>query len=144
MYVYETPSLVRARIFDVFNHGKLMLTLHVSKTGKYDRIIATPRALSTCVLNWSSIDMEEKTIQNRIKMVRKKDPVTLDGLTMEIFRRNFVDAMEQAGCYHKYFDAHQGRYQSSVAKKHYLRNKYRAYNLTGDTPSSTTSIGRSV
>ena len=72
--------------------------------------------------------MNEKTVQNRIATIRKKD-IHLDRLTMESFRRNFASIMEEAICYHEYFDAHQGRYQSSVAKQHYLRDKYRAYKL---------------
>jgi len=111
-----------------FNHEGLMLTVKVKKTGNYNRLIAIPSALSTWVLNWEWQDAHEKNAQNYLCRIRKGHQ-PLYGLTMESFRRNYISVMEIAGCSLDYVDAHQGRYQNSVSKHHYLRDQYRAVNL---------------
>lgn len=70
---------------------------------------------------------EEYTEQDRGEL--RQSQKVLNGLTMESFRRNYISMMEIAGCNLEYVDAHQGRYQNSVAKRHYLRDPYRAVTL---------------
>lgn len=105
-----------------------MLTVRVQKTGACERMIAIPQALSTWALNWQCVEFNEKTVQNGLDIIRKEQQ-SLYGLSMETFSRNYISVMELAGCNLDYVDAHQGRYQNSVRKMHYLRDRFRAVNL---------------
>ena len=113
---------------DDIDHEQMTLTVRVRKTGTHIRLISIPAALSSWALNHKWRDLKESTVQHRIIGLKGKHPA-LSTLCMGSFRKNFAAVMEMAGADHETIDAHQGRFQSSVIKKHYLRDKYRAVRL---------------
>lgn len=126
-YTGLRPSEVYRVRSEDFNHDELMLTVHVEKTrGRpRDRMIAIPRCLSTWALNHDWREICESTTQSKIGTLRRKHP-SLTNLCMASFRKNFAAMMDEADVSHEVIDAHQGRHQNSVLKKHYLRDPYRA------------------
>lgn len=136
-YTGIRPTEVYAIVPYDFNHDELTLWVYPAKrkTMKHirqrkPRLIAIPQALSTWAINWKHWrHITSLNIMNRIQENRGDGLPSLAGLKMETFRRNFISMMEMAGCPIESVDAHQGRYQNSVAKMHYLRDKYRAVNL---------------
>lgn len=123
------PSEVcRVRAED-FDHDAHILKAHETKTRNGERYIAVPIALSTWVVNNSPlIPMNNTTITHTLCRLASGN-AALSGLCLETFRKNYAALMESAGASHETIDAHQGRYQSSVIAKHYLRDKLRAVNL---------------
>lgn len=108
-----------------FDHKNLILAVHVTKTGRGQRVIAILRCLSKWAMDQAGHDLLASTLQTRMSEFARKHPA-LDGLCMESFRRNFASMMEMAGVPLETIDAHQGRYQNSVIKKHSLRDRQRA------------------
>lgn len=111
-----------------FNHRDLELRVKVVKTGKSERYIAIPRALSAWAQSWKWQAANEITVQHVLAKIRGKNPA-LAGLCVASFRKNFAAAMEAAGAPLDSIDAHQGRNGGRVITKHYLKDPRRAVGL---------------
>lgn len=111
-----------------FDHAALTLNVRETKTRKGFRLIAIPRALSAWAMNHDCQTLSMSIAQHRMVTLKKEHPA-LASLTLATFRKSYAAVMEEAGATHEQIDAHQGRYQSSVIAKHYLRDKMRAVRL---------------
>lgn len=124
------PSEVFRVLAEDFDHENLILRVKVEKTRKqpFTRLIAIPRPLSVWIMNNGAISVNEHSVANALVKAVKRD-TRLEGIRMESFRRNFASVMEKAGVSHEFIDGHQGRHQSSVITKHYLRDPMRCVDI---------------
>lgn len=93
------------------------------------RWVAVPGCLSQWLLEWVAAGKWEKSNENTIPSLvsdhvssHNKGPCDF---TMESFRKNFIAQMELLGADLEWINVHQDRYQSSIDKKHYPRDRFR-------------------